>query len=905
MRRIPAKWRMAEPILSPFPPPTNARRIPSIVRAARGQSERAWDSRGLPRFASIHMRLGFLVIPFLTVIFSSSISADAERIAAGGEVAAVSIGDALAIRLDGELDDAAWQSATAVSDFLQREPKEGAPASFRTEARVLYDATGLYIAVRAFDPEPARIKSFLTRRDEHSSSDWIRVLIDSYHDRRTAYEFAVNPLGVKQDSYWFNDNNSDRSWDAVWEVMVTRDAEGWRAEFHIPFSQLRFSRQGDGRLGFAVVREVARLNETSTWPLLAKSASGYVSSFGQLTGLSGSRSQKRLELVPYAVSQLATVPREVGNPLQNATDPGASVGVDMKYAVTSALTFTGTVNPDFGQVEADPAVVNLSAFETFFSERRPFFVEGSGNFAFNMDCNDGSCTGLFYSRRIGRQPRGEPDLPDDGYSVQPLQSTIIGAGKLTGRVGKFSVGALTAATQEEKARLAIGSSRSSEVVEPFTFYSVARARREFADQSSLGFMVTSTNRRLVESVDFLPSSAATGGIDYDWRIGRRFSVNGFLAGSSLRGSTQAITELQESNVHSFQRDDAGHVDVDRDATRLNGYAGSVALGKIAGERTRFSSFFGFKSPGFDINDLGFQRRADERVESQWLQWRFDKPGKYVRTFRINFNHWGAWNFDGDRLFLGGNVNAHWTFQNFWAIGSGLNVNARGFDDRATRGGPGAYSNGPVGNWFYVETDARKPVSLDWFSFWNNDFQGSRIVELSPSVTVRPTSALSFQFGSRWSSNKDDAQWIENLEEDSASPHYVFGRLKQTTVAATFRVNYTMSPNLSLQLYGQPFVSAGRYEHYKELVDGRAERHSDRYRSFAYTDNADFNYLSFRTTNVLRWEFKPGSTLFVVWQQGRDEDGDRGDFRFGRDFRQVFSTPSSNTVLVKLAYWFNM
>jgi len=847
-----------------------------------------------------------LIVLALALAASTSITANDKPVPTDREIAAVSIGeDARAIHLDGELNDAAWQSAPPVTEFVQREPKEGTAASFRTEARVLYDSTGLYVGIRAFDPEPAKIKSFLTRRDEQSSSDWIRVLIDSYHDRRTAYEFAVNPAGVKQDSYWFNDTNSDRSWDAVWDVMVSRDADGWRAEFRIPYSQLRFTAGGTGRVGFAVVREVARLNETSTWPLLAKSASGYVSSFGALTGLTGLRSPKRLELVPYAVSQVAIEPREIGNPLQNPTDPGASVGLDMKYAVTPALTFTATVNPDFGQVEADPAVVNLSAFETFFSERRPFFVEGSGNFAFNMDCSDGSCTGLFHSRRIGRQPRGAPDLPDDGYSVQPLQSTILGAGKLTGRVGKFSVGALTAATQEERARIAIGSSRTSEVVEPFTFYSVARARREFANQSSVGFMATSTNRRLVDSIAFLPSTALTGGVDYDWRIGRRFSVNGFLAGSSLRGSAEAITELQESNVHSFQRDDATHIDVDPDATELNGYAGSVAFGKIGGERTRFSSFFGFKSPGFDMNDLGFQRRADERVESQWLQWRFDKPGKYVRTFRINFNHWGGWNFGGDRLFLGGNVNVHWTFQNFWGIGSGLNVNGRQFDDRATRGGPGAYSNGPIGNWFYLNTDERKPVSFAWFSFWNNDRAGSRFVELAPSLTVRPTSGLSLQFGARWFSNKDDAQWVENLDEDSVAPHYIFGRLKQTTAAATLRVNYTISPTLSLQLYGQPFVSAGHYEHYKELVNGRADVHADRYQPFAYGNNADFNYLSFRTTNVLRWEFKPGSTLFVVWQQGRDDDGDRGDFRFGRDFRQVFSTPSSNTVLVKLAYWLNL
>jgi hypothetical protein len=823
------------------------------------------------------------------------------------EIAALQIdGAAMAIRLDGELTDAAWQSAPPVTAFVQRDPSEGAPATYRTEARVAYNAAGIYVAVRAYDPQPDRIVGFLTRRDEQSSSDWIRILIDSYHDRRTAYEFAVNPVGVKQDAYWFNDNTADRSWDAVWDVVVNRDGDGWRAEFHIPFSQLRFASRHDGRVGFAVVREVARINEVATWPLLAKSASGYVSSFGELTGLTAGRNSKRLELVPYSVAQVATVPPEEGNPLQNTMDPGASLGVDVKYALTPALTLTATVNPDFGQVEADPAVVNLGAFETFFAERRPFFVEGSGNYNFNMDCNNGQCTGLFYSRRIGRQPRGEPDLPDeDGYSVQPLQSTILGAGKLTGRVGKFSVGALAAVTQEETARLAIGDARSNQIVEPGTVYSVGRVRREFANQSSLGLMFTSTNRRIVEDVNFLPSNAFTGGVDYDWRVGRRFNISGYLAGSSLQGSTEAITDIQENNVHSFQRPDASHVDLDAAATQLNGVAGSLAIAKIAGERVRFSTFYGFKSPGFDTNDLGFQRRADEITQSNWLQWRNDRPGKRVRSFRINFNQWSGHNFGGDRVWGGGNVNVHWMFQNFWSIASGIGPDVRGFDDRATRGGPGAYRNTYINHWMELNTNDRKPLSLSAFAYWNNDFDGSRYAEIGPTVTYRPTSALMLQVGGYWGSNKNDAQWIENLEDDPADAHYVFGRLKQTTVAITLRANYTITPNLSLQLYGNPFVSAGRYEHYKELVNGRAERHADRYAPFAYNDNADFNVLSFRTTNVLRWEFKPGSTLFVVWQQGREEEGERGNFRFGRDFRDTFATPASNTVLVKLAYWFNM
>jgi hypothetical protein len=400
---------------------------------------------------------------------SASAQEPGGALAANAGSLASSVPTASAIRIDGALNDAAWQRAEAVTDFVQRDPADGAAPTFRTEARVAFDDNAIYIAVRAFDPEPGKLKSFLTRRDVGSASDWVRVYIDSYHDKRTAYSFAVNPVGVKLDTYHYNDNNQDDSWDAVWDVVVAPDATGWHAEFRIPYSQLRFADGGDGRLGFAIAREVARINETSTWPRMPKSASGWVSSFGDLAGVSRPSATKRLELVPYTVATLGTTPEQAGNPLQKNPDPGAAIGLDLKYAVTPALSLTATVNPDFGQVEADPAEVNLSAFETFFSERRPFFIEGSGTYQFECrDCN------MFYSRRIGRSPRGAPQLGDGEYSVQPLQSTILGAGKLTGRIGAFSVGVLAAVTQDEEATVARGPNEREVPVEPGTFYSVSR-----------------------------------------------------------------------------------------------------------------------------------------------------------------------------------------------------------------------------------------------------------------------------------------------------------------------------------------------------------------------------------------------------------------------------------------------
>jgi hypothetical protein len=810
---------------------------------------------------------------------------------------------ASAIRLDGDLSDAAWREAGVITDFVQREPTEGAPPTQRTEARVVYDDVAIYVGVRAFDSEPDRILAFLTRRDSDSASDWIRVIIDSYHDRRTAYEFVVNPAGVKRDKYRFNDNNDDESWDAVWEVAVQRDREGWSAEFRIPYSQLRFNGGTDTTLGFAIVREVPRLQETSTWPLLPRGASGYVSSFGELSGVARPAGGKRLELAPYILGQLRTAPKQPGNPLLETPDPGGAVGLDLKYRVTTSLSFTGTVNPDFGQVEADPAEVNLSAFETFFNERRPFFVEGSG--AYQFDCDDCS---IFYSRRIGRAPRGVADATG-GYVVQPGQSSILGAGKLTGRVGQFSVGTLAAVTEEEHARLAIGEARFRQPVEPQSLYTVSRVRREFADQSAVGLILTTANRGHTDVLSFLPDSAVTTGVDWDWRLGQRWSLNGTWNGTHVAGSAAAISGLQQNNVHSFQRPDADHVDVDPLARSMRGHAASLNFGKIAGDKIRGNVMMSYKTPGFDVNELGFMRRADEIKQRAWVQRRWMTGGKYVREKIINFNQWWTRNFGGDRLELGGNFNTHWQFMNRWSTGGGTSVNRATFDDRLTRGGPGGYRNPNVNGWYYFNTDNSRLVSFHWdFNFFVDQPGGSGAGRshnfwVNPRLQFRPMSALSAEVGIGQNRTIDDAQWVTNLVGPERT-HYVLGRLNQTTTSLTLRLSYTLTPTLSLQLYGQPFASAGRYENYKELTAGRERRYTDRYTPFAYEGNADFTVLSFRTTNVLRWEFKPGSAMFVVWQQGREGFRPDGSFQFGRDYGDIFATPSSNTVLVKLSYWLN-
>jgi hypothetical protein len=381
---------------------------------------------------------------------------------------------------------------------------------------------------------------------------------------------------VKQDTYWYNDTSSDAGWDAVWDVAVTRGADGWRAEFRIPFSQLRFAPSPSATFGLAIIRRIGRLDETSSWPLLSRNDSGYVSLFGMLTGLRLERPPKRLEVSPYVVGDLTAGPAVAGNPLVRGRDTAAR-GVDLKYAVRPGLTLTATANPDFGQVEADPAVVNLSAFETFFGERRPFFVEGSGIFRFDVDCNDGTCSGLFYSRRIGRAPRGVADVPDGGFTSAPAQTTIAGAAKLTGRLGGFSIGALNAVTTAEHAVVADGAARTRQTVEPLTSYTVGRARREFGDQSSLGFIATATNRGSDDATRFLPRHAYTGGADWDWRIAAKYSLTGFVAASHVGGDAHAIDLLQRSNVHLLHRPDATSLEYDPSRTSLGGYAATLGI----------------------------------------------------------------------------------------------------------------------------------------------------------------------------------------------------------------------------------------------------------------------------------------------------------------------------------------
>jgi hypothetical protein len=841
-----------------------------------------------------------------------------------------------AIALDGRLTDEAWRTAAPIGDFVQRDPHEGQPATEPTEARVLYTDAALYVGVRAFDSHADQIKGQLTRRDQDSPSDWILVAIDSYHDRRTAFVFAVNPAGVKRDVYLFDDVNDDESWNAVWEVAVSRDSLGWTAEFEIPLSQLRFARGDAHEFGFNVVRMISRLNEEQHWRLIPKNQSGVVSRFGDLIGINGIRPPRRLEVQPYVVAQGSRSPPEQGNPFATGRASTARVGGDLLYGVTSNLTLTATINPDFGQVEADPAVVNLSAFETFFQEKRPFFTEGLDVFRFNIGLGDGDGgqEELFYTRRIGRAPQGEADARG-GYARTVGQTAILGAAKLSGKTASgWTLGFLGALTAEEQAG-AVDSlgARYNDVVEPRTTYLVSRVGRDFRNgQTVLGLFGTGTIRALPASgsLDFLRSSAFALGTNWEHRFRHdTYRLRGWVAGSDVFGSAAAIDETQRSSAHYYQRPDNDYVTYDPTRTSLQGFAGQVEFGKIGGGDYRFLVALDTRSPGFEVNDLGFERHADQTVQVLWGQRRWTRPGKVFREVYVNVNQWSGWTYGWDGTGVGGNVNAHFTFLNYWSTGFGINRNFQGLATGALRGGPAIIEPGNWNGWGYFQTDARRKIGLS-LNGWGFTQPASGSTEWGGSVDLRwrPLANLDFTASPNLNKRHDNWQYVDT-QDALGTFHYVFADLRQTTVGTQFRGNLTFLPTLSLQLYVEPFIATGAYGGYKEVTRPRAADYADRFSAYAgdqlasdadgnvlvdlnrdgttdlVLDNPNFRYLSLRGNAVLRWEYRRGSTLFLVWQHGREDVTSRGTFNLREGLDQLFAAPATNTLLVKINYWLSM
>ena len=821
--------------------------------------------------------------------------------------------------LDGRTDDAAWESAQIIDQFLEYEPNEGKESRFRTEARVTYDDRHLYVMARMFDPAPDSIISLLARRDVRTASEQVKLVIDSYNDDKTGFTFIVNPAGVKRDIYVFNDNNEDASWDAVWDVATRIDSLGWVAEFRIPFSQIRFAPGQSQTFGLLISRDVARTGQRISWPLLSRKVNGYVSQAGILSGIGALPTPRRLEIAPYAVVKNSTrdfgADRAVGRARYDHPSH-ATVGADLKYGLSSNLTLDATINPDFGQVEADPAQLNLTAFETFFEERRPFFLEGAGIFSFNTNCGDidSGCTGLFYSRRIGRSPQLAGDYGD---ATSPTATPINAAAKLTGRFANgFSIGVLDALTERVEGVVDVEGRRAA--IEPRANYAVVRVQKDHADgRGDIGLMFTGVNRALDAGASpYLTSGAYSGGLDFRRRfVGNNYELRSFIAASDVRGSAEAIAALQRNNVHAFQRPD-DDVRYDPTRTSLRGHAERVSFSKFGGGVTRFQSVYQRFSPGFETNDIGYQQRADQQMFRNWFALQFQKPTRFYRKAFFNFNAQERWSTDGLVLGNGLNHNLHVQLPSQWWIHFGVNANdlLPAYGDRDARGGPAIRRSKNASSWFGFESDSRKALSYGVFtSGWKGDDGRSWAWDGGPNVNLRISSRFSASMDLNYSRNVDNGQFYESYGDvGHDTTHYTFARLDQTTVGISSRINFTATPNLSFQFYGQPYVSSGTYADWRELDQPRSSDYSRRYKKYGTTNGIfdGFNYREFRSNAVMRYEYRPGSTLFVVWQQGRSDYLTRGDagyndgYDFRRDYGSTFRDHPSNTFLVKWSYWLN-
>src|SRR5438094_772948 len=558
------------------------------------------------------------------------------------------------INIDAKDDDAAWKSAPPITQFQQWRPNEGKAARFKTEAKIVYDASNLYVFVRAFDPHPDSIKKILERRDTFTASDMIWIFVDSYHDKRTGYEFGVNAAGVKMDQAIYDDGNEDGAWDAVWDVATRIDSLGWTAEFRIPLSQMRYSRSREHTFGIMIDRDVYRYNERYIWPLLRQSKPGFVSQFGSLHGMDDLENPRKLEAMPYVVTKNASTIKNNAFTQQS----NLAAGGDIKYRIAPNVTLDATINPDFGQVESDPSVLNLSAYESFFDERRPFFVAGRGLFRADVNCSAVNCSGegLYYSRRIGRTPALARTYGDT-VPLEPVR--ILGAGKLLGRFPRgLTVGVLDAMTQR-------AASPGDTTFEPSTNYAVVRTTQDFRKGSStVGAILTAVNRNMDSwSSPYLHSSAYVGALDFRHRfLNNNYEISGSFDQSRVQGSSAVLLSTQTNGVHNFQRPDAS-LPLDPNRRILGGNAEEFQFGKIAGQHLMFQSAYQRRSPGFETNDLGFLRRADQATWATWAGF-FDRTQRFFYTrFQLNNNWWQSWTADGLPLEAAYNTNTHITFKN--------------------------------------------------------------------------------------------------------------------------------------------------------------------------------------------------------------------------------------------------
>jgi hypothetical protein len=857
-----------------------------------------------------------------------------------------------AIQVDGKVDEAAWSAATPVTQFTQSDPKEGLPATQRTEVRFLYDDGALYVGARMYDSLGANgVTTRLVRRDQaEEGTDLFEVIFDTFHDHQGRARLQLNPSGVRNDALGSGQQNPDPSWDPIWESGATIDSLGWSAEMRIPFSQLRYPRATAQTWGLQIRRYRVKNAEIDNFAFWLKTETGGPNRFGHLEGLQIHAVPQRVEVLPYVLSRASYVkPAVAGDPFHTGHDYDVRAGADLKYLLTSNLTLDATINPDFGQVEVDPAVVNLSAFETFFPEKRPFFVANSGAFDFGgfncFFCSNSSSLPSFYSRRIGRSPQGSADAT---YVDSPENSTILGAAKITGKsAGGLSVGLLDAVTRREMAAVidTVGGRRQFEIeVEPLTNYAVGRVKHDYRGGNLVvGGIGTSVLRSLGDSAlsTRLSKHAETLGADMSlaWN-NRAYSWITSFEESRVSGSPLAIGRLQRSSARYFQRPDRKHGGnsflssdkYDLEADYLAGYGGYSRVAKEGGNWL-WEAATNFRSPGFEVNDIAFLTRADFIMTYANIGRVWTKPTRAYRDMQFLFGGQQQWNYDSDVTDQQGQIYFGHTLPNYWFYNTFYIYHPVVMDDRATRGGPVVERPGYHFVNLFLGTDNRKKVAV----FSNLDYGrsiGDRgySYDIVETLNFKPRSNVSISLGPSFNYSNGSQQYVTTVDDPSATTfygkRYVFSDLIQQTLSMETRLDVTFTPDLTLQLYAQPFISSGKYSRFKEF-DAPRQIHKTVFGegkgtvtstgagsaktysidpdgggpSAPFTiDNPDFNFRSLRGTAVMRWEYRPGSTLFLVWNQLRSDEEAVGDFRFSRDRRALFAARPDNIFVVKMNYY---
>jgi hypothetical protein len=820
--------------------------------------------------------------------------------------------------IDGKLDDACWREAGDwAGNYTQFSPTYNSPPSETTQLKVLYDDKYLYVAIRAFDRHADQLARFASVRDDFSG-DILGISFDTYSDHRNAFEFDLTAAGQKIDLTLTNDG-WDTTWNAVWDGKVSHDAEGWSAEMRIPLSQLRYNGQNPQTWGMHAWRWFARNSEESQWKLLANDGSGSVYSFGELRGLELVKPRRHLELVPYVSEKYTLQPPAADGTTRKNEITG---GLDAKLQLTSSFTLDATVNPDFGQVEADPSEMNLTAFETFLEERRPFFLEGKNILQFALDENEP----LFYSRRIGHAPSLAPR--ENAYDI-PETTSILGAWKITGKTRQgLSLGLLQAATAEEHARYFDGTAVRSQSLEPATQYFVVRALQEAnSGNTTCGGIaaVTARSSKSTALSALLPKQSIVAGADLQhYWDDRTYYITAKVVGSRITGTPDAITELQTGSARYFQRPDARYVNLDPARTRLDGWGGYLAIGKGSKGRWRFHEQATAYSPGLELNELGYFRQADVYRQLTKLYYVEKEPAAFYRNYQVTLKNTNAWNFGGDHVRSDLELDADLGLQNRANMSAGMTYSDSVLDPAALRGGPALRQPGALSGFVYYGTDSERK----WVAEFNlsetagrNGFYREHY--LLSRLKYRPLPALTFSAALEKRTTREQRHYVEAIALDGR-PAYVVSALNNDSLSFTLRALWILKPELSLQYYGSPFGSAGSYADYAEIVAPRATNYALQARPLGTPVDAqgtlqfsnaggkpqyalsrpDFSFGQFRSNLVLRWEFRPGSNFYAVWSQSRAEWRNESESAPSA-IRHLTSAPNTNVFLIKCSYWFSL